>query len=263
MLKRHEERRLYDRAVMAYTEWLPALRATKARVPTCHAHDNSLGALLLAYCAGEELGFLERGIDHPHERTLDASTDLEVFERAGAFLRTLHDLPLADQGTTTERRRLWEASVARYMAQADTALDAPTVEWARGVLLEDLRTEGARIEDQPLLCTHADFTPRNWILAPDGRGLTIIDWERARIAPWMEDVHALHARFFRHAPERAAAFWSGYGYTPSQDRIRLLDMFFLRNAIGGVLWAHAHEDHAFEALCRREVQRLQRAWPDA
>jgi len=261
VLKCHEERGLFERASLAYREWLPGVTLpSEIHVPDLVAYDEEQGAFLMTRLPGCELGGLEQGIDHPEPLKLSGAADGEVFMRAGQFLRTLHDARAGSHLDPTGARAAWIASVERYMTWSETMLEPALLSWARAFLLERSGPEGFGIEGLPLVYTHADFTPRNWIWNAQGGGLGIIDWERARLAPWIEDVHALHARFLRDAPARSEAFWNGYGHSPTQDDLRLLAMFFARNTIGGVAWAHQHEDHAFEALCRRELERLREAW---
>lgn len=159
----------------------------------------------------------------------------EVHRQAGALLRRLHD-----HGTRHDPTFL-----LHEQAKALRALDAPhrisaDVVARTRAALEMLPTDHA---DEPLVPTHGDFHPRNWIV-DDGR-LRVIDFGRFGWRPASFDLTRLAVLHWQDDPTLEAAFFDGYGNDPREsDAWRWLQ---LREAVGTATWAYAVGDEGFEA----------------
>lgn len=177
---------------------------------------------------------LERVPGHLALGTADEQ-DPEVHRQAGAVLRRLHD-----HGTRHDPTFL-----LHEQAKALRALDAPhrisaDVVARTRAALEMLPTDHA---DEPLVPTHGDFHPRNWIV-DDGR-LRVIDFGRFGWRPASFDLTRLAVLHWQHDPTLEAAFFDGYGDDPREsDAWRWLQ---LREAVGTATWAYAVGDEGFEA----------------
>lgn len=177
---------------------------------------------------------LERVPGHLALGTADEH-DPEVHRQAGAVLRRLHD-----HGTRHDPTFL-----LHEQAKALRALDAPhrisaDVVARTRAALEMLPTDHA---DEPLVPTHGDFHPRNWIV-DDGR-LRVIDFGRFGWRPASFDLTRLAVLHWQHDPTLEAAFFDGYGDDPREsDAWRWLQ---LREAVGTATWAYAVGDEGFEA----------------
>ncbi|WIE64972.1 aminoglycoside phosphotransferase family protein [Curtobacterium sp. MCLR17_036] len=163
------------------------------------------------------------------------ATDPDVHRQAGVLLRQLHD-----QGTRHDPDHR-----VREHAKALAALDAPhriapgTVDRVRAVLGE--RPGGGVVE--PLVPTHGDWHPRNWVV--DDGHLRAIDFGRFAWRPATADLTRLAVHHWQHDPVLEAAFLAGYGRDPRDpEQWRLLQ---LREAVGTAVWAYAVGDEDFEA----------------
>ncbi|TCL79667.1 MULTISPECIES: aminoglycoside phosphotransferase family protein [unclassified Curtobacterium] len=164
----------------------------------------------------------------------------DVHRQAGAVLRRLHD-----HGTRHDPTFL-----LREQAKALAALDAPhrissDVAARTRAALEMLPTDHP---DEPLVPTHGDFHPRNWIVDDEddchGR-LRVIDFGRFGWRPASFDLTRLAVLHWQDDPALEAAFFDGYGDDPREsDGWRWLQ---LREAVGTATWAYAVGDEGFEA----------------
>ncbi|ROS37172.1 aminoglycoside phosphotransferase family protein [Curtobacterium sp. PhB78] len=168
----------------------------------------------------------------------------DVHRQAGAVLRRLHD-----HGTRHDPTFL-----LHEQAKALRALDAPhrisaDVVARTRAALEMLPTDHP---DEPLVPTHGDFHPRNWIVDDEGDGhghghgrLRVIDFGRFGWRPAAFDLTRLAVLHWQDDPALEAAFFDGYGDDPREsDAWRWLQ---LREAVGTATWAYAVGDEGFEA----------------
>ncbi|MBF4586518.1 phosphotransferase enzyme family protein [Curtobacterium sp. VKM Ac-2887] len=182
---------------------------------------------------------LERVPGHLALGTVDEHAP-DVHRQAGAVLRRLHD-----HGTRHDPTFL-----LHEQAKALRALDAPhrisadVVARIRAAL-EMLPTGHP---DEPLVPTHGDFHPRNWIVDDEddchGR-FRVIDFGRFGWRPASFDLTRLAVLHWQDDPALEAAFFDGYGDDPREsDAWRWLQ---LREAVGTATWAYAVGDEGFEA----------------
>lgn len=237
-LKQHEERRLFERALAAYQDWLPHLDCPPGTsTPRLLAHDDELGAMIITACQGYLVDRVE----------LEPATLRTLHARAGAFMGALQALPLADPvdaGAELAKR------IADYLALSEGTVPSATLDWAREQLSDPLL-----VRPEPAVACHMDFTPRNWIARGHGPDvtLTVIDWERARPDHRMQVVQRLDARYWTDRPDCREAFFDAIGWSPSPEDQRIADLLNLLDTIAGIRWARAHSDRAFEDLLNQQL----------
>jgi hypothetical protein len=117
--------------------------------------------------------------------------------------------------------------------------------------VERLRAEiaGWPTPAAPLVPTHGDWQPRNWLVHNDA--VSIIDFGRAAMRPAWTDFARLSVQEFRSDPKLETAFLDGYGIDP-----RGTDAWhrtLLREAIGTATWAYRVGAEAFEAQGHRMI----------
>lgn len=168
-----------------------------------------------------------------------AAADPAVHRRAGELLRIFH----------AQESRPSNGVDAVATARAVASLNSPhAIAPEEEEQLRVLLREWAPVE-APLVPTHGDWQPRNWLL--DGRTLRVIDFGRFAFRPAATDLVRLAAQEWQGAPECEAAFLAGYGGDPRHpDHWRLMR---LREAIGTAVWAHQVADAAFEAQGHRMI----------
>ena len=235
-LKRHKDRRKFDRERFAYADWCEGLEAAA----TLLAATGSPGPALLVQAApGVPLAELD---------SLPTDVERAHWFRAGAFLAALHALPHEDE----DELSLPDAWVRRAEAWVRRAGSAITRTEAKGVLAL-ARAPWPESNDLPRrVPCHRDFTPRNWIVTEGS--LAVIDFEHARPDWALVDL----ARALEEVPESredlAAALWSGYG----ADRAPLetfLPRVFAVQAVAKIAWAAERGDAHFERSGRELLRR--------
>ncbi|ROR36561.1 phosphotransferase family enzyme [Curtobacterium sp. JUb34] len=210
------------------------------------------GALVSAD-EGHRVLVLERVPGHLALGTADEHAP-DVHRQAGAVLRRLHDQGIRHDSTFL----LHEQAKALRALDAPHRISADVVARTRAAL-EMLPTDHA---DEPLVPTHGDFHPRNWIVGNGDNGenddsnadndsrirarrLRVIDFGRFGWRPASFDLTRLAVLHWQHDPALEAAFFAGYGHDPREpDAWRWLQ---LREAVGTATWAHAVGDEGFEA----------------
>lgn len=200
---------------------------------------------------------LERVPGHLALGTTDEHSP-EVHRQAGAVLRRLHE-----HGTRHDPTFLLHEQVKALRALDAPHRISPDVVTRTRAALEMLPTDHT---EEPLVPTHGDFHPRNWIVAGDDaadatdatdargdhaddhdrhRRLRVIDFGRFGWRPASFDLTRLAVLHWQQDPALEAAFFDGYGDDPrTPDAWRWLQ---LREAVGTATWAYAVGDEGFEA----------------
>lgn len=163
-----------------------------------------------------------------------ASESPDAVRAAGGWLRQLHDrgrvqpdeLPLRE--ALLRRRDAWLARATDLQVEAVAAATFETFEGSSRALC------------------HRDFTPSNWLWAPE-RGLVVIDFGQARadVAAW--DLVKLEGDLFARQPSLREPFYEAYG---AVDAAGLRDLMLL-HGLQTAVWGDTHDDPAFSALGRR------------
>ena len=244
-LKRHEDRRLFDRERHAVLDWLPRLPEGARQMtapPTAIADD--LDAMIFEAAPGEIV----------EEADLTREERLAAYQLAGAFAAALHALPCDGCGPAAGYGATLLESVERWLGDPQAAFSVEVQEWVR----DEVRAGGA-FEGVSLVPAHMDYSPRNWLLHRDGGvlWLHVIDWERARPAPWVEDVQRMAEDHWHADPTLREAFFLGYGREPSEVEERQIRALVVVNgAVGAIAWGGQRGDSAFVAKGRAILERL-------
>ena len=233
-LKRHEERRLFERELRAFRDWLRRLPegARQMTVPVVATADD---AMLFEAAPGEIVEDADLTSEERHA----------AYQLAGAFAAALHALPCEGFGATADYGPQLLASAERWLALPGAGFTEELRRWSRDLL----RADGAfaRVD---LVPAHMDYSPRNWLLHRQDRALwlNVVDWERARPAPWVEDVQRMAEDHWHADPAARDAFFRGYGRKPSDIEERQLRAVALANvALGAIGWGGQRGDTAFVA----------------
>lgn len=99
-----------------------------------------------------------------------------------------------------------------------------------------------RPEPVPVVPTHGDWQPRNWLM--NRAELRVIDVGRFEFRPAISDFCRLAVQQWRTRPEMEAAFFEGYGSDPRESR--LWNITLLREAVTTAAWAFQVGDREFE-----------------
>jgi hypothetical protein len=259
-------------------EWMPGARVLADlswnQVDTVVLHMQHLGEELIVKAEGPEGHHLARefaahegGFVEPWAREGVATrvrfADGEAKLLATDFLpgQLLHRTPAAVDPAVHRRAgellRIFHAQASRPSDGVDAAATARAVAWLDSPhaiapdvekRLRELLREWTPVE-APLVPTHGDWQPRNWLV--DGDVVRVIDFGRFAFRPAATDFVRLAAQGWRDAPACEAAFLAGYGSDPRHpDHWRLMR---LREAIGTAVWAHQVGDAAFEAQGHRMI----------
>lgn len=250
-LKQHTQPQKFLRELHAYRTLLPAVRQllpsemradAAANIAELLAESAPLGALLLAACPG----------DVAERVALNATDELEVHRRAGAFSRALHtaphdnDDPLPLQDALRQRLHSW-IEQGRDVLTADDRL------WAA-----EHFDAGSWLGTPARVPCHRDYQPRNWIVAGSGAALQwhCIDFEHTRADWWMFDLVKLWDDAWDRRPELEAAFFAGYGreLTVTEEEQLLRTAVF--HGVSTTVWGTQHRDRKYEDHGRRVLARL-------
>ena len=178
-----------------------------------------------------------------------AALDPAVHRRAGRLLRTFHDQhEIASEGVDA-------AATRRAIAWLDSphAIEPATEARLRAALA------ALPPREEPLVPTHGDWQPRNWLV--DGDEVRVIDFGRFGYRPRATDFARMSVQEWHQNPACEAAFLEGYGYDPRDPEHWLL--ILLREAIGTAVWAHQVGDTGFEQQGHRMIADALRALPQA
>lgn len=244
-LKRHEERRLFDRELRALRDWLPRLPegARQMTVPAIAVADD-LDAMIFEAAPGE---IVEDADLTDHERQA-------AYQMAGAFAAALHALPCEGCGPAEGYVDQQLVNVERWLGDPEAGFTAEEQRWTR----ETVRAGGA-FEGVQLVPAHMDYSPRNWLLHRDDGALWlhVIDWERARPAPSVEDVQRMAEDHWHRDPAMREAFFLGYGRQPSDvEERQIRALVAINSAVGAIAWGGQRGDTAFVAKGRAILDRM-------
>jgi Ser/Thr protein kinase RdoA (MazF antagonist) len=102
---------------------------------------------------------------------------------------------------------------------------------------------------------HRDFTPRNWMAGPDGKLMSVIDFEHARWDVRAADLNRPWDHEFLRNPRLKDAFYDGYGGLPAllKEQIETLRTML---AFSTIVWATKVGDGAFAQRYRDALSRM-------
>ncbi|MDA0232335.1 MAG: aminoglycoside phosphotransferase family protein [Chloroflexi bacterium] len=242
-LKRHEFRSHYHAETVALTQWAPLLEGSvRWTCPEVVADSPELGALIITELHGEILPDADAGIED----------QIEMHRTAGWIASKIHRLDV-DPRLAGNPRLYDRAMIEALLESASPYVDAETLRWAERVATRDGQFDGL-----PVVPTHSDFSPRNWLIHRSNSrvSLGLIDWERARPGFWLEDVQRMVNDHWLPEPMLRDAFFDGYGRKPTDEEEGQLKLICLVNALGAVSWATEHGDIGFAEFGRWALERL-------
>lgn len=229
--KHHTQPRKLDQECSALRGWGPQLAAW---VPRFLGADRGAGWLDLE--------------DRPGQVPVEPLSPEAAFE-AGRFSGALHRLEIEDSDPVSLERALsmrldrFERDAVRHLRRPEVR---DVVEAVRSALE---RERGARRRP-----CHRDFAPYNWLVCPaeDGSvGLTVLDFEHARMDWVLLDRARLDALVLFSNPAARAAFDRGYGAEPDREtRVALARWEAARTLV----WGRMHDDELFVARGERMLR---------
>src|SRR5690625_4103198 len=238
ILKAHRQVRKFRQELNAYQRWLPLLKGTTpmpVNLPRLVAsRQEAPHALLFSF----EPGVL---LESPEGRLLAEGDRLDVFRRAGVFLRLLHDLPMEDDDPVP-LAQAFAMRAESWSKRAEEIVPEGVRTWVALQLQETLPL----LRNRKRVPTHRDFTPRNWLLAPDTGMLTVIDFEHSRLDLLVGDFERVWAGYWPRDPAGREAFLTGYGRVLSGEEEELLAGISALGGLTTVVWAREHDDRRFE-----------------
>jgi Ser/Thr protein kinase RdoA (MazF antagonist) len=210
--KRYRIEKHYRAEIRAYRRWADHLGG---RAPRLVAADDELLALVISVLPG----------------TMPAKwDDPSLLHQAGELLRALHE---------AEQFPVYEDLVADKLAEfEDVASDAIALLGPR--MVEYTRKRLQALEDGPALrrvpC-HLDYSPRNWLVDDDR--LYVIDFGDSAPDAWINDFGRLFIGWHL-GPSGRRALLGGYGMTPTDDDLELLNACYAARLVCSVVFAHHH-----------------------
>ena len=208
----------YTCETRAYQQAATALGQGQA--PRLIAADPALRAVLVTALPGTVVRSLQ----------LTAATETHVHRLAGRLLRRWHDhlAPAPPQAPDTVR-----AALAGQAREAAACLDSLSgnLTGAEQDLVRAAARELPALADLPLVYTHGDFSPRNWVWDPKRRTLGLIDFESAAHAPAVQDLVWLFGAMWPTRPDLRESFLAGYGRALTADEHQALRLLTTRSAV--------------------------------
>jgi hypothetical protein len=209
------------RELRAHREWLTPW-TDRGRAPSLVHGDVDAKLLVTTYLPGE----------------LVTGADPDVFRQAGELLALLHGRPA---GTDDYERR--ENAKCLKLLDGPHRIAPAMVDRLRALIT------GWPTAPEPVVPTHGDWQPRNWLIHEGV--VSVIDFGRAALRPAYTDLSRLAAQDFRDDPTLETAFFEGYGSDPRPaggwNRGRM------REAIGTACWAYVQGIDDFEAQGHRMI----------
>lgn len=243
--------------VHAYARWVRPAFGPQA--PYVLAQSENPRALLLSSLPGVCMESLN--LSPAHKRA--------AWHEAGALLRRLHALETGSWfgGVAQDGSLVGETftDAAQYLARK-------IEEWCeRGLRAGSLRSDEATFaravapewtaamqDELPVPC-HRDYTPRNWIAAPEtGAFVGVIDFEHTRWDVRANDMSRPWTREFLEQPDLADAFFDGYRGGPPDARLwAQIRAVRLLGCIGTTVWGLEHGDEKYSEEGRAGLRVLQ------
>lgn len=246
-LKQHRRVRKFRQELTMYQDVLPGLEPpfTDLVPRLLYAREKPVAVLVLSAVPGR----LAPNV------TLSPGQDLDLYRRAGAFLRRLHDLPYDDDDplplsvATQQRAASWLRRCAPHLDE-DTLAE-----------LHDFFATAPTI-DLPRVPCHRDYSPRNWLIdlkvglkKEATFDFAVIDFEHARADAWLVDLLKLWDGPWLEHPERETAFFGGYGRTLTERERQQFGVFAALHAVATIGWSAEHADAAYERHGRTVLAR--------
>jgi Ser/Thr protein kinase RdoA (MazF antagonist) len=241
-LKQHQSQRFHEREVAAYRLWTPALGP--GRAPRFLAADLRLRAILITALPGQ----IARG---PH---IPEADEPEIHRQAGMLLRQFHS---ATTATAIPGIARVATRAEEHIARAGPLLGA------EDAML--VRRHAARLPETarhlPIVPTHGDVQPKNFLWDPCTRQVALIDFERAEPGLAVRDLVRLEYGAWDGRPLLRDAFLEGYGRALTADEESALRDLAALDAVSAIQWGAANNDTDVMTRGYRTLARLRPAAP--
>ncbi|WP_345673556.1 phosphotransferase [Yinghuangia aomiensis] len=221
--KVHSTPKFHRREVAAYESWVTLLGEDTPRLLAC---DSALPGILVTPLPGVPVKF----------QPLPPGQDAEVHALAGALARRIHDTAICPAATASA---LPSAYVLKHLGRA--RLTDADLSRAQAVLV------AAAQVTLPMVPTHGDFQPRNWLYNNDSR-VRVIDFERAEPGASVRDFRLLVNGPWQERPDLREAFFDGYGRSLTTDEEIALAGWVVLDALDSAHWGA--KDNDAEVLAR-------------
>jgi hypothetical protein len=222
----------FTREHLAYTQWVPAFADQAPRL--LHA-DAELRTLIIEWVPGVGDWTFEPADHHD----------------AGRLLRRLHQAaPPRHDGPSVGDLAELRLEVATRRAVGPGALATAALDHAAAGV-GDLRRH---FDHLPRVPTHGDFGGHNWLRGPDR--LRVIDFATARYDSPVTDFARLYLGPWWERPDLAAAFFEGYGRTPTEEELACVRLQLPTLAVGLVTHGARHGDVEMQRRGRYRLDKL-------
>lgn len=186
-VKWYKEATDFQREFSALSSYTPSLGSD---APRLIAHDESLRMLLVSEVPGSPAPAL--GLDQ----------DPVVHYKAGVLIRRLHES--AQRVVSDQFQRACAARFEEAASQLEGVIESHLLSEARLLIARAMD-----LNSVPLVPTHRDNHPRNWMVDQGGH-VRLIDFADSEYDPWIVDVLLLEQDYWRSDDTLRVAFLSGY-----------------------------------------------------
>lgn len=231
IVKRHRDGRHWRQEVAGYG-WSAVLGT--GRVPSLTGADEDLAVIITTLLTGT-------GLD---QAAVGAAEEWEAYRQAGTLLRSFHEAAASRPDTSVSDRLTAKAyaaltSARRLLTSAETAVIAAQI--------TQMEALAVRL---PAVATHGDFQPRNLLWDSAARILSVIDFEKAALAPAARDIACITAAIRQDQSDLLDAFYQGLGRNPEGDELAATVAFTVLTALTDYAWAQENGDHAAISAAR-------------
>lgn len=189
------------------------------------------------------------------EVELDEAARLRMWREAGTFLASLH--ARSHEGFGEAGSPFGTDPVAWFRhafgRRAGLAVTSGLVIGPAADLVIRALEEAPGVAGNRPVAAHRDFSPRNWLVAPDGALTGVIDFEHSRWDLAAIDLCRSWDREWTDDPATESAFYEGYGARPSDECLRTVRT---AQAAAAIQWCVEYGIADYEARNRAALNRL-------
>ncbi|MCA9962043.1 MAG: aminoglycoside phosphotransferase family protein [Anaerolineales bacterium] len=242
-LKVHQSQAHWQQEVHAYEQWRDAFGDHAPRLLA--ARDTAPYALVVTELPGQIA----------ENMTLQPTQERALWHAAGAALVALHELESGDyfgpcrrDGSPAAGEGERDASqyvAGRLQTQLDQAISSNYLNDEELATLRAAHTlTPAFAGERPTAC-HRDYCAANWLVNEDGDWSGVIDFEFAHWDVRVTDFSRDPNWNWMHRPDLLAAFFAGYGRSPTATEEKQLLVTRAEYALGAIIWGTEHAFYGF------------------